>query len=183
MSHSDDAHQHILDVAMAIMHSDFASMQVYDPKLHALRLLTYRGFIQSAVDTWTWVNPQSGTPCAMSLTSGRHAFIIPDIELCQTLKHQAFRDTGIRAMQTTPLKIGDRLVGMVSTHWRSTHQPSASELHLFDLWAQQTADVMVNNAAVAKLLDEAVTEIARSKQLTREFEQLMWKHMPMQGSA
>jgi hypothetical protein len=117
----------------------------------------------------------------MSLNSGLRS-IVPDIELCQTLQHQAFRDCGIRAMQTTPLKVAGRLVGMVTTHWRTTHQPSDHELHLFDLWAQQTADVLVNNNEVAKLLSEAVTEIKRSKNLTRKFELLMLQHMPIMGS-
>jgi GAF domain-containing protein len=167
---------------MAIMHSDFASMQVYDLKRNALRLLTYRGLAPSAVDAWTWIYPHSGTSCAMSLTT-RNRTIVTDIELCADLKHQPFRDCGIRAMQTTPLRINDRLVGMVSTHWRTVHRPTDSELHLFDLWAQQTADVMVNNDDVAKLLNEAVMQIARSKKLTQEFELVMLQHMPVSGSA
>jgi len=182
MPYRDAAHQqNVLDVAMAIMQSNCASMQVYDPDRHALRLLMHRGFIPSAADAWTWVFPHSGTGCAISLTSGVRT-VVPDIELCQALTHQPFRDCGIRALQSTPLRTADRLVGMVSTYWTTPHQPTADELHLFDLWARQTADVLANGEVV-KLLREVMTQIERSKQLTREIEQLMLHYLPVRGSS
>ena len=40
---------------------------------------------------------------------------------------ETYRQTGIRAVQSTPLvSRAGRLLGMISTHWRNPHQPSVT---------------------------------------------------------
>jgi PAS domain S-box-containing protein len=55
----------------------------------------------------------------------------------------AYRRSGIRAVQSTPLisRSGD-LLGMISTHWREPHQPTELELRTFDVLARQAADLL-----------------------------------------
>jgi len=55
----------------------------------------------------------------------------------------AYVRAGIRACQTTPL-IGaaGNVVGMLSTHWRTPHQPSEKDFRLFDILAKQAADLI-----------------------------------------
>ena len=52
-------HEKVVDAAMAIMRSDFASMQLFHPERGELRLLAYRGFNPAAAAFWEWVRPAS----------------------------------------------------------------------------------------------------------------------------
>jgi len=163
--------QHILDVAIAIMHSDFASMQLYDPNRHALRLLTYRGFDPSFASSCKWIFPHSGTSCARVLQTGERV-IVADIDQCDCAAREAFRAAGIHSMQSTPLRAPNgNLVGMASTHWRTPQNPSDWQIHVFDLWAKQTAYAIAKEMEAETLLRDAQTEIARTKRLVKSLEQ------------
>jgi GAF domain-containing protein len=56
---------------------------------------------------------------------------------------EVYLQTGIHACQTTPLiaRAGN-VVGMISTHWRTPHQPSQEDFTLFDILARQAADLI-----------------------------------------
>jgi hypothetical protein len=77
--------------------------------------------------------------------------VIPDAAQCDRLddgQKRAYRDAGIRAMQSTPLiSRSGNLLGMISTHWRRPHQPSERELSNFDILARQAADVLERSQA------------------------------------
>src|SRR3954471_20597504 len=50
-------YEQILDTVMAILHSDFASLQMFHPERGIsgeLRLLAHRGFSAEAVSRWEW---------------------------------------------------------------------------------------------------------------------------------
>jgi GAF domain len=71
----------------------------------------------------TFVRPGSGSTCGAALATGNRS-IVPDIELSDLVAGseslETFRQTGIRAVQSTPLVSRDgRLLGMISTHWRN----------------------------------------------------------------
>jgi PAS domain S-box-containing protein len=145
-SHDEVLYEKILDAAMAIMRSDFASMQMFYPEWGKLRLLAYRGFNPTAAAFWEWVRPASRSTCGLALTTGDRV-IVPDIELSDFIAASAdletYRQTGIRAVQSTPLfsRTGS-LLGMISTHWRCPHQPSENDLRLLDILARQAADLI-----------------------------------------
>ena len=62
---------------------------------------------------------------------------------------QTYLQTGIYACQTTPLiGRGGNVVGMISTHWRTPHQPSEKDFHLFDTLARLAADVIESSKGV-----------------------------------
>jgi signal transduction histidine kinase len=82
--------------------------------------------------------------------------ITPDIEACEhvagTSDLAIFRQTGIRAVQTTPLvSRSGKLLGAISTHWRTVHEPAESELRLFDVLARQAADLIERTQAERQL--------------------------------
>jgi GAF domain-containing protein len=54
-----------------------------------------------------------------------------------------YLQAGIRACQTTPL-IGQagKVVGMISTHWRTPHHPSEEDFRYFDILARQAAGLI-----------------------------------------
>jgi PAS domain S-box-containing protein len=136
----------LLDSAVAIMRSDFASMQMFYPERGELRLLAYRGFNPTAAAFWEWVRPGSGSTCGIALKTGKRS-VVPDIERCGFMAGSddldTYRQTGIRAVQSTPLvsRVG-QLMGMISTHWSGPHQPSERDLRLFDVLARQAADLI-----------------------------------------
>lgn len=139
-------HEKILDAAMAIMRSDFASMQLFHPERGELRLLAYRGFNPAAAVFWEWVRPASGSTCGVALATKQRS-IVADIELSDFMAGsedlETYRHTGIRAVQSTPLiSRAGHLLGMISTHWRQVHQPSDHDLRLLDVLARQAADLI-----------------------------------------
>ena len=142
-------YEKVADAAVLIMHSDFASMQMLYPergKTGELLLLAQRGFTPEAVQFWEWVPADSGSTCAAALRTGQRV-IVPNIEICDfiagTEDLRTYRQTGIRAVQSTPLlSRAGQTVGMISTHWRETHTPSERDLRTFDVLARQAADLI-----------------------------------------
>jgi PAS domain S-box-containing protein len=157
-------YEKILDAAVAIMRSDFASMQVFYPERGELRLLAYRGFTPIAAASFECVRPGSGTSCSVALATG-HRSIVPDIELSNFMAGsedlKTLRQTGIRAMQSTRLvSRAGRLLGMMSTHWRKPTQPSERDLRLLDVLARQAADLIERKQA--ELTDQRLAAIVDS---------------------
>jgi two-component sensor histidine kinase/CheY-like chemotaxis protein len=152
---TDALYEKVIDAATAIMRSDFASMQMYHPERGRdgeLRLLTFRGFDARAAKFWEWVGVDSeGTTCGPALRS-RERVIAVDVEECDDIagtEHlKMFRQTGIRACQSTPLLArSGNLVGMISTHWRNPYRPTDGQLRLLDFVARQAADILERNQA------------------------------------
>ena len=154
----------ILDAAVVIMRSDFASMQMFYPERGELRLLAYRGFSPTAAAFWEWVGPGSRSTCGVALATGDRS-ILPDIDLSDFMEGsealEIFRQAGIRAMQSTPLvsRTG-RLLGMISTHWPNPHQPSERDLGLLDVLARQAADLIERKQT--ELTDQRLAAIVDS---------------------
>jgi PAS domain S-box-containing protein len=145
-SNPEALYERILEAAATIMGSDFATMQMLCPERGELRLLVYRGLDPAAAASWEWVRSRSGTSCSMAMASGCRS-IVPDIELNDFIAGSAelepLRQTGIRAMQSTPLfSRAGGLLGMISTHWRRSHEPSERDLRLLDVLARQAADLL-----------------------------------------
>lgn len=151
----------IVDAAIAITGSQFGTMQLLCPANHvsghggSLQLLCSRGLPEEAVGFWQWVSPKAYSSCTQALKFGRRA-IIPDFELWDEIAGTedllAFRRTGIRAAQTTPLlSRSGELLGMISTHWSEPHEPSERDLRLLDILARQAADLLERTIAEDKL--------------------------------
>ncbi|WP_442969343.1 ATP-binding protein [Pseudomonas sp. TUM22785] len=104
-----------------------------------------------AVGFWQWVSPNAYSSCTMALKLGERA-VIPDFEqwdaIAGTEDLLAFRRTGIRSAQTTPLiSRSGNLLGMISTHWREPHEPSQRDRRLLDILARQAADLLERTMA------------------------------------
>ena len=132
-----------MDAAALVMHSDFATMQRFDSEREALELIAHRGFDEDAQAFWEWVPPQRPTSCGMSLHQKKRV-VVPDFDKWEYSAGEdlaAFRAGGVAAAQSTPLlSRSGKLVGMISTHWKSPHQPSERDLRLIDIIAPVSAD-------------------------------------------
>jgi signal transduction histidine kinase len=141
-------YERILDTAVEVLHSDFASIQMFYPARGSggeLRLLGYRGFTEEAARFWEWVSPASQTSCGEALRTGQRV-AAPDVQKCDLIADsedmKMYLQTGIRAVQTTPLlSRSGKLLGMISTHWREPHELTRSEIRTLDILARQAADL------------------------------------------
>ncbi len=155
-------YEKIVDAAVAIMRSDYASMQMLYPERGSggeLRLLAYRGFNPLAAKFWEWVSATSKSTCGVALSTGKRV-VAPDIRTCEFMAdsedQQVYLQTGIHACQTTPLLArSGKAVGMISTHWRTPHQPSERDFRLFDILARQAADLIERTRREEELAQRA----------------------------
>ncbi|HEY1269088.1 MAG TPA: ATP-binding protein [Candidatus Binatia bacterium] len=143
----------ILDAAVAVMRSDFASMQILHPERGnggGLHLIANRGFTPEAEKLWEWVNYDTASSCSAALRGARRV-IITDVKKAQqppAIPQDFYLEQGIQAMQSTPLlSRAGNVVGMISTHWRTPHDPSERDLRLLDILARQAADLIERKRA------------------------------------
>jgi signal transduction histidine kinase/ActR/RegA family two-component response regulator len=136
----------ILDTAVTIMQAHFACIHILSPEKRMLQLLGHHGLNERAAQFWARVYPDSASPYAMALGI-QERIVLPDILASNALRDsqdlRVFIQNGIRAVQTTPLiSRSGKLLGMLSTHWRETHDPTGQELRALDLLARQAADLI-----------------------------------------
>jgi signal transduction histidine kinase/CheY-like chemotaxis protein len=157
-------YEKLLDAAIVVMRSDFASIQRYvlDGEGGTLLLIAERGFSPEATKFWESVVVDSNSVCGQALRKGRRV-ITPDVRSCPSIEGTedlaVYDRTGIRAVQSTPLlSRSGQLVGMISTHWGRVHEPSDRDLCLFDILARQAADLIERKQA-----EDALREADRRK--------------------
>lgn len=140
-------YEKIINDAVHIMCSDFASIQMLYPKRGngELRLLDFRGFNPEAAVFWEWVRADSKSTCGIALRD-KCQVIARDIassDLMAGSEDQVvYLQTGILACQTTPLIALGEVVGMISTHWRTPHQPSNDDLRQFENLAKRATELI-----------------------------------------
>lgn len=168
----EDLYGKIMDAAVTLMRSDYASMQMLYPERGSrgeLHLLAFRGFTPEAAKFWEWVRADSESTCGIALRTGRRV-IMPDVEKCDFMPSSEDRamylKTGIRAVQSTPLlsRTG-RLVGMLSTHWRAPHHPSERDLRLLDILAPQAA-YLIERKQAEEALQKTHIDLVRQLHFT-----------------
>lgn len=151
----------IVKAAVAIMRSQYASMQMLYPDdgtIGKLRLLASSGFSPEAEKFWEWVYRHTGSSCGAALRA-QDRVIIPNFETCEFMQDAPtlpiFLGAGIYAAQSTPLySRSGKLLGMISTHWNYPHQPSERHLYLLDVLARQAAD-LIERTQTAEALKES----------------------------
>jgi GAF domain-containing protein len=144
--------EEVLDAAISLLDADFGNVQLYDPASHSLKIVVHRGFAQEFLDYFNAV-PEGTGSCGAAFKR-RERVIVEDV-----LTDPIFRPhleivaaAGYRAVQSTPLftHAGD-LLGMLSTHFRQPHRPSARNLGVLDLYALQVAEMIERRQAEAAL--------------------------------
>jgi PAS domain S-box-containing protein len=151
----ESLYRRVLDAAINLMSADMGSLQRVYPEQRELRLLAWRGFHPDSAAFWERVHLDSASTCGAALSVG-HRVMVPDVEASDVMAGtgdlDAYRQSGIRAVQSTPLvSRSGRLLGMISTHWREPHQPIEREFRLFDVLARQAADLIERTQVEAAL--------------------------------
>jgi len=147
----------ILGAAMELMASDFASVQILAADHASLKLLACRNFHPASAAFWQRVEVGAGSTCGQALRDNERV-VVTDVEACEfmagTQDQQEYRRSGIRAVQSTPLRSRTgRPLGMISTHWRTPHHPTEEDFRFFDVLARQAADLIERT-----LTEEALRE-------------------------
>ncbi|MFW6080131.1 MAG: ATP-binding protein [Gemmatimonadota bacterium] len=147
----DALYRHIVEALVILMRSDAASMQMLDPERDELVLLCWRGFAPESARYWARVDATSSSTCGVALASGERV-VVEDVEasrfLAGTPDLKEFRRSHLRAVQSTPLRSRTGAwIGMISTHWKEPHSPTADELARLDLLARPAADLIERTRA------------------------------------
>lgn len=182
-SNIDALYERILDAAIGLMRSDMGTLQIFEPAAGDLRLLVSRGFDLAAIAAFERVNTATGSSCALAL-SERRRVVIPDVEMCDSIVghpvHRMLRNCKIRAAQSTPLVARDGgLIGMITTHWRTPHEPPESKLGLIDVLARQAADLIERARNEEKLrFLAAIVESSDDAVVTKSLDSIItsWNH-------
>jgi len=141
----------IVEAAMELMASDAASVQMLAPDGESLTLLGWRKFHPASAAFWQRVTADAGSTCGVALRDNVRV-LVTDVDSCEfmagTQDLEEYRRSGIRAVQSTPLRsrLGSPL-GMISTHWHTPHTPTEEDFRLFDVLARQAADLIERTRA------------------------------------
>jgi PAS domain S-box-containing protein len=146
----------LLEDAIITNGADFGNIQLYNPEMGALVIVTQRGFEQEFLDYFSVVRVDEGSACAQALASGER-IVIADVSLDAAFEpHRPIAAAaGYRAVQSTPLKNrSGKVLGMLSTHFRTPRRPSERDERLLDLYARLAAD-LIERVRVEQALREA----------------------------
>jgi PAS domain S-box-containing protein len=147
-------YREILATAIALTGADAGTVQILDDRSQDLLLLASQGFDRQMTEYFDRVNANSRTSCGFALRHGERTLVDFDVPEAEDPDSSMRRhvEAGYRSAQSTPLfSRRGRLLGMVSTHWRSHHRPNERELRSLDLLARQAADLIEQQQTTAAL--------------------------------
>jgi PAS domain S-box-containing protein len=155
-SRPESLYAQILGAAIELMASDAASVQMLAADHTSLRLLAWTNFHPDSAAFWQRAAVGAGSTFSKALSDNERV-VVADIEACEfmagTQDQQEYRRSGIRAVQSTPLRSRTgRPLGMLSTHWRTPHTPTEDNFRFFDVLARQAADLIERTLAEEALL-------------------------------
>jgi hypothetical protein len=135
-----------LEGAISLLGADFGNIQLRDPGDGALRIVEQAGFDAEFLEHFAKV-ADDGSACGRA-ASERAQVVIADVNEDEAFApHRDIASASrFRAVQSTPLVDGaDRLIGVLSTHFRRPHRPSARDLLLIEWYVEQVGDVVGGN--------------------------------------
>jgi PAS domain S-box-containing protein len=135
--------EQIVDAAIAAVRSDFGNIQLLDPESGHLKIVAQRGFPDWWVKFWNEV-PKGQGACGTALQRAQRV-IIDDVKQSPIYTDEAARDTllqvGVCSVVSTPLvDRSGKLIGMLSTHYKTPIQINKHALARLDLLARQVGD-------------------------------------------
>ncbi len=153
----ESLYDQIVGAAVELMVSDAACLQMLTADNTTLRLLAWTNFHPDCVPFWERVAAGAGSSCSKALSDNQRV-VVADIEACEfmagTQEQAEYRRAGVRGVQSTPLRSRTgRLLGMLSTHWRTPHSATEDDFRFFDVLARQAADLIERTLAEEALRD------------------------------
>lgn len=162
--HEDNV-QSLLEQALAaaieISEADMGNIQFLDAASDSLKIVAHQGFEQPFLDFFS----QDGI-CGSAMKQGQR-ILVEDVRqspiFSGTRAQRILLEAGVRAVQSTPLLArSGRLVGMLSTHYRTSCSLDERKLRLLDLLARQLAD-LIEHSKAAEVLRESQADLNRAQ--------------------
>jgi len=141
-----------LRAAAAIENTDLGMISLVDAETGTLKLATSLGFEPDFLSLVQRVGSGVGS-CGVCYREKRRV-IVEDTEVDPIFKdyRDSARLAGFRAVHSTPLiSRAGRLVGVLSTHFRSPRKPSDRATHLVDLCSRQAVEFIENARLYSEL--------------------------------
>lgn len=136
--------EEVLRVAIDISGADKGNIQLLDPASGLLHLTNDSGFERSFVDFFS--DGEQSAACNVAFETQQRV-IVEDVRQSAVFvgnpSLEVMKRAGVRAVQSTPLiSSAGNTLGVISTHFTTTHRPTEQELRLMDLLARQAADYL-----------------------------------------
>ena len=185
--------EEILDAIIELQHADFGNIQIYNPEPGVLEIIAQRGFQQDFLDYFKTVHDPAAA-CGRAIHA-RERVIVEDVRIDPEFEphREIAAAAGFCAVHSTPLvsRTGD-LLGVLSTHFREPHRPSARELRVTDVYAMHAAELLElksNEAALVRYQKELQGLTARlieaqeaeGKLLSRELHDVVSQELAVLG--
>ena len=143
-------YQEIMTTAIALTEASAGCFQALDENSQELVMLAHEGFEPGFIEQFTRINNSSNTSCGLALAAGHRVFVDFDTEKPDDTQ-QSYIEVGVLSAQSTPLlSRSGKLLGMVSTHWRSHYHLGDRQLRSLDLLAHQAADLIEQHQGEAE---------------------------------
>lgn len=133
-----------MDATIEVTGAAKGHIQLLNPAGDALEIVAQRGFSREFIEHFASVRVDDGSACAEAWRTGQQK-VIKDVSTDPS--YARHRDIASRAgyssVQSTPLlSRNNEVLGMLSTHYAQTSQPSETDLRMLYLYARQAADTI-----------------------------------------
>ncbi len=150
-----------LERMLSLARADRGNVQLADPVSGALRIIAHHGFDAEFLDYFAVVDDDLS---ACGRAASRHAqVVISDVTTDRRFEphRNIAAASAFRAVQSTPLvDMNGQLVGVVSTHYRETHAPSARDLRIIRRYADLIGELLSSRRSLQTAANPAGVDVA-----------------------
>lgn len=136
-------YEEILGTAIQLTRADAGKLQILNTESKELELLAARGFEPALVKDFFRINANSRVSSATALAEGKRTITTFDTPGAHDPDHlyKMYLDAGFISAQSTPLvSLSGKVIGMLSTYWRTHCRLNERELRFLDLLGRQAAN-------------------------------------------
>ena len=136
----------LLHRAVDLSQTSFGNVQLMSWTTGYLEIKVQQGFDEGFLRFFERVRIEDGSACARALRN-REAIVIEDIMADEEFLscRKVVSNAGVRAVQSTPIvSSSGALLGVMSTHFASPHQPTRIELRELQHAAQVAANALIH---------------------------------------
>ncbi len=160
----------ILAAGIEILGADMGNIQLLNSDGRVLRIASHQDSKQDFLDFFREVSSEDTSACGRALRGGQRV-VIEDVETdaeYEPLRSVA-RAAGYRGVQSTPL-VGSngKLIGILSTHWRSPHRSNEQDLRRLNLYVRQAVD-FIERFRMDEILRTHADTLAKSNKDLEDF--------------
>ena len=143
----DERLEWALEGAMELLGARFGNIQLHDASTDTFQIVVHDGFGEDFLEHFAAVDDESSV-CGRAAGSRAQVVVVDvDSDAAVAPQRRIAAAAGFRAVQSTPLIDREgRLRGILSTHFREPHRPSARELLLIGWYADEIAGAVAPGA-------------------------------------